>query len=583
MTSKKNDASGASAGIAVTPANSSSATADAFQQVNVGTGASLTYATKEGVPSFQATSTSANLFGGASVVWSLPNQSRVTGRVEFWLPSPGPVDTKYASTGSGNGVLWQLVRISGSGFEASFSISDRDATGLTPRRLTVTAGGVTIVSADVITFDQWFRLEYDFVSLNPTGSYDVRLYADRYTAVPAHQWSDTRSWPNSSTVNSIEIGPSFSLTSSNSTPISAWFGGLHVSDDGSLPPPANPPAVTPMLSTLTDDFPTVDSSKWAVIGPVAAVGGAVELGDNVTTGYLTSANKYQFDRAEVTVNAPGRSCSLWIDDAESADFVKILIDGEHATIRAQWTVVGSFGQSEPADWDIEQHRHIKIQRFDETASVAFMASPDGLEWEPLYQTGLPVNALRSTRAILSGDLASNLDKFNIVAVPPVEPPDPADPYDPGATVPPIGSPEVIEPICKSLLDFIREFSAAIKRPIRITGPTSIEVVDPAGPLPAGITASDADDLYSTTTHALTAGETVLSMDSGDLALNVAANVVNDDMRIVASGWRAPSPLPIYGLGTGPVKRVTLTFTPAGFRAALEFAPRPVPLVLKRST
>lgn len=178
------------------------------------------------------------------------------------------------------------------------------------------------------------------------------------------------------------------------------------------------------------------------------------------------------------------------------------------------------------------------------------------------------------------------------AVPPDDPggadlEDVPDHFTPTATAPSVPPPPSIDPNpipieCYSLLDEIRAFSTAVRRAVRITGPTKIEMVNPNAPLPAGWTVDDAGDLYATTTHALVAGEGALSMAYGDLALSVGATIVSDDVRIVTSTWRIPDRLPVYGLQPAPVKRISYTFTPRHFTASVEFHVPTVPLILRRT-
>jgi sugar lactone lactonase YvrE len=144
------------------------------------------------------------------------------------------------------------------------------------------------------------------------------------------------------------------------------------------------------------------------------------------------------------------------------------------------------------------------------------------------------------------------------------------------------APAVPEPACASILQLIQEFSAATRRAVRLTGPATITMVDPIAALPAGWTQLDADAIYHSTTHALKAGEKVLSLLAGDLALSATAALVADDVRLLTSGWRIPDRLPVYGLHPAPVQRITYTFSPQGCTASVEFAFHSVPLALRRT-
>ncbi len=355
------------------------------------------------------------------------------------------------------------------------------------------------------------------------------------------------------------------------------------------PPPSNPP-----MSTLTDPSPTVDPAKWSTIGPVASVAGALQLGDDITTGYATSANLYDFDRAEVKLNAAGRGMQLWVDADDSTDSVKIVIHPDTWIIRGEWSISGSSGDTgDGVTYDVDAHRYLKLVRFTDTESVAFNVSADGIDWDTLGSCGVPNTSLTTAKAIIVGNLATAVDDFNIPATAPVDPTDPdtlPDPFDPDAEAPPSGTdPDTLppgsplpEPTCATVLDLIREFSSLVKRPVRITGPSTIEMVDINTPLPTGWTVADADDLYHTASHELTAGAKVLSLDSGLLSLAVAADLVTNDIRLLTSDWQLPHQLPIFGLVAGLVARVSFTASPTAFRASVTFAVQPVPLAARRS-
>ncbi len=337
-----------------------------------------------------------------------------------------------------------------------------------------------------------------------------------------------------------------------------------------------------MLSTLTDGFGSINDAKWDTTGPVGSANGAVELGTSVVRGYLTSVDAYDFDSAEVQIRAPGYGMALWVDDADGDEYVRIVIEpGETWHVRAEWFIGGTSGSSgDGLPFDYDAHRRLRIKRVG--ATVEFAVSQDGLTWDNIYTQALGTTKLRNVRAILYGQWATALDNFNIEATPPEEPPDPEepitipDPFDPEAPAPPKANNK-----CKTLLELIREFSAAVKRPVRIVGPGVIEMVDINAPLPTGWTVSDADDLYTDTTHEVSAGEKTLSLDKGLLVLNASASLVTNDVRLIVSDWQLPHMLPVYGLSTALVRRIEYTFTPKTFRGSVEFHMRPVPYALRR--
>jgi hypothetical protein len=133
----------------------------------------------------------------------------------------------------------------------------------------------------------------------------------------------------------------------------------------------------------------------------------------------------------------------------------------------------------------------------------------------------------------------------------------------------------------TLLDLVRAFSSAVGRAVRITGPASIEMVNPHAPLPAGWTAADAIDLYSSSVRTASAAAGVLSINAGDVTLTGAARLITDDCRLVRSSWRIPDRLPVYGLPPAAVKRVTLTFSPTHAEADVEFHYAAVPIDARR--
>jgi hypothetical protein len=153
---------------------------------------------------------------------------------------------------------------------------------------------------------------------------------------------------------------------------------------------------------------------------------------------------------------------------------------------------------------------------------------------------------------------------------------PVDKFDPGVT-----QPADLDSGEDTLLNLVRAFSSAVRRAVRITGPTTIEMVDPATPLPAGWAAADAKSLYHSASTANAATDVVLSTSAGAVTVTGSADLVADDVRLVRSTWRIPDRLPFYGLPPSPVQRVTLTFTPQGFRASVDFHFAAVPFAARR--
>lgn len=175
---------------------------------------------------------------------------------------------------------------------------------------------------------------------------------------------------------------------------------------------------------------------------------------------------------------------------------------------------------------------------------------------------------------------------------PPPPPDPTpplgsstpypDPFKPGATVPPSTPGTSGDTGSATILDLIRQFSAQVRRPVRLTGPNSIQMVNVNAPLPSGWSQTDAASLYSSSQWSGAASQKVLTLRAGDLTINASGRMVTDDVRLVASTWRLPDPLPVYGLGrAAPVQRVQLTFSPTHFQAEVEFALPAAPAITRR--
>jgi hypothetical protein len=136
----------------------------------------------------------------------------------------------------------------------------------------------------------------------------------------------------------------------------------------------------------------------------------------------------------------------------------------------------------------------------------------------------------------------------------------------------------------TLLNLVRAFSVAVHQAVRITGPATIEMVDPDAPLPMGWSADDADDIYSSAVRTATSEtKQVLSVNVQDTTLTGNANLITDDVRLLLSGWRIPDRLPVYDLPTAPVQRVVYTFTPTAFTATVEHHYPDVPQSAKRTT
>jgi hypothetical protein len=161
-----------------------------------------------------------------------------------------------------------------------------------------------------------------------------------------------------------------------------------------------------------------------------------------------------------------------------------------------------------------------------------------------------------------------------------------DHFTPGAMMPadnPAAKPggSVGDTGSATLLELVRAFSSAVRRAVRITGPTTIEMVDPAEPLPVSFTSGDAGAMYTTTARSASAEEKTLSVRAGDVKVEATANVKSGDVRVVRSTWRIPDRLPVYGLPSAKVKRIAYTFSPDGFESSVEFHFAAVPIEARR--
>lgn len=134
----------------------------------------------------------------------------------------------------------------------------------------------------------------------------------------------------------------------------------------------------------------------------------------------------------------------------------------------------------------------------------------------------------------------------------------------------------------TLLDLIRWFSGAVKRPVRLISGTSVSMVVPNTPLPSGWTQADAADLYHQAEYTANASTKTLVLKRGTLDVQASASFVTNDVRLITSSWRIPDQLPVYGLRPAPVRRISYTFTPEEFSADVEFHFPAVPAVVRRS-
>lgn len=280
---------------------------------------------------------------------------------------------------------------------------------------------------------------------------------------------------------------------------------------------------------------------------------------------------------------------------------------------------GEIGGTLGIPYDPVAHRYIKISRFSASGAPSRLyayTSPDGTTWTYRWNSTFAIPNDVNDRAhwVVGGGWGNaggwedegspvKLGKVQGTATltPPADPtgggsplldpydadPDPEpevvpDSVDPDPFAPLANLPAQPEPGCATVLDLIREFSAAVKRAVRLTGTNTIQMVDPNGPLPTGWLIADGNTLYHAHSQELKAGAAVLSLKAGDLAMEGGADLVTNDVRLATSNWLLPGRLPVYGLNPALVQRVSYTFTPKTFSGSVEFVFPTVPLEVRRT-
>ncbi|HLL68807.1 MAG TPA: hypothetical protein VK453_24300 [Micromonosporaceae bacterium] len=372
-------------------------------------------------------------------------------------------------------------------------------------------------------------------------------------------------------------------------------------------------SVHPYLSTLTDTFDSFVAGRWVTFLPASlpynatVSGGQAVVGAAGQDGELRTQGIYRFDEVRAKVSpAAGATATLRVDGVlgDAPPTAVFQIDRNAATITATW-YDGTTSGSHVEDYDPEAHAWLMIVWYD--GHLSFSAGPNGYDWSD-FQTFEDVAAFGDVTLALGSYGVTHFDNVNVAGAtpgtgdpdnpdpdpPPWVDPDPPwvdtpggdgdwpEPGDPDTIVPAVPADPGGDTRSATVLDLIRAFSAQIRRPVRLTGTTSIEIVDINAPLPAGWAQGDADDLYHSTTRTALAGAPVLSVSAGDLALTADADLAADDVRLPASTWRLPDQLPVFGLRPAPVQRVTYTFTPTKFVASVEFHFPAVPLVVRRT-
>lgn len=329
------------------------------------------------------------------------------------------------------------------------------------------------------------------------------------------------------------------------------------------------------LSTLT----TTSPADWTDL-----YGNATFAGDTATLGVGTfpsgatsdlTSHSYDFDSVTVQLTVPagsvGQILVKQIAGSSGLHFARFQINRAGSGV-STWAYVGATGGSYRSGtfaYDPTAHAYLRLRKVNNPgglAGIEFAASPDGTTWTQFFGPSA------ETVDLAMGPVKLNLFGICTARLVPAETPTPDVPdwFDPT----PDPAPAEDTSGCSTILDLIREFSAAVRRAVRITGPRSIAMVDPNEPLPTGwrYRPDEAPDMFSTHSRQYTAGATVLTLNAGALALTGDGGFQTDDIRLLASDWRIPQRLPVYGgdLAPAAVSSCTMTFTPAAHTCAVTY-------------
>ncbi|WP_157985421.1 hypothetical protein [Lentzea terrae] len=281
---------------------------------------------------------------------------------------------------------------------------------------------------------------------------------------------------------------------------------------------------------------------------------------------------------------------LVVEQVDDTDRMRLAIfprGPEYPAETGSWMLPAYFG---PEDVGSLSAFYVKIERWGEggtTTKISF--SEDGATWDVLNEAYADVE-LWSTSPVYLGVSnnysALNSSTLSVVMQPqePVEHPgwdpgwgedwDDNAPYDSdfdsnwdldaiAPAVPQFG--------CDSVLSLVQQYSALIRRPVRIISGTEISLVDlDTEGIPTGFLTYE-DKLYTSATKQVSAGAHTLSLDRADRTVTASAEFKQDDVRLLVSRHRVPQALPTFGgMPPAPVSRVSLHFDPEHFQASVEF-------------
>lgn len=188
MTAKQNDLSGGAHGTAVTLANSAGG-GDAFDDKS--TTGTITYDTSLG-PAVKLVSTSS---ASTYLQWSAVGGNRIAGRVELYLPAYADPDIQI--------MVFFEIYMSGSNHLLVYTDHQGKLT-----LFEASVGNIALSSVGALPLNTWFRIEFDFLTVNP-GTYDLRIYPDTTSTTATTTLSGSRTWRTPSDAASfIRLGPS---------------------------------------------------------------------------------------------------------------------------------------------------------------------------------------------------------------------------------------------------------------------------------------------------------------------------------------------------------------------------------------
>lgn len=446
--------------------------------------------------------------------------TRVGGSIDFQLAD-------YPSGDGANSYYWILLAIVEDSGGIQFHI---DSTG----HLRVYGlgfygtGSEMFTTTAVIPLDTWVRITYEFKCTNP-GYYNVRLYNDRNSSVLTEGNSSSPTWADPGTeFDYMNMG----FVNGTSPGTTIRFDNLTLNSFG-LPGSYAAPVVTrhPKSASVRS-------------------GATVNL---VSTASGIPAPTVQWESTTDPAPTTGLPSLNGVIAAWALDTPGLVFPGQPAYPDLVSTWVEMTGET--------------------STTLSFTASSE-MRYRAVFTNDGGTATSAAARIAIAAD-ADYFDDGGIVPGSIAVMPGAGTPgsgtgiYTPGIG----GSPATSLPGPSgagfaTVLALVREFSAQVKRAVRITGPTSIEMVDPAAI--NDLLSVDADVIYSSATTQTAADAKALAVLGGPTTTAASAVIVSDDVALLLSGWRIPDRLPVRGMDAAPVKAVRMDFTPDRFTASVEF-------------